>query len=66
MNSDITEFILFKSKNFKNGINFKTPFNFKSTKIEISVPFEFEDISFNKRCAFSGTSQNKDFMNIRF
>jgi len=34
----MTEFILFNSKNFRNGINLRIPWSFKSTKMEISVP----------------------------
>ena len=38
----MAEFILFSSKNFKNGINLIIPRSFKSTKIEISVPDKLE------------------------
>ena len=38
----MAEFILFSSKNFKNGINLRIPRSFKSTKIEISVPDKLE------------------------
>ena len=38
----MAEFILFSSKNFKNGNNLRIPRSFKSTKMEISVPDKLE------------------------